>query len=70
MPTIKLNKDKNVKIFIIMEGIFKILQKILNRLFGYKWICEYCGALEYDVQQPFCKPCMHIHRKNIKMFNI
>ena len=53
-----------------MEGIFKILQKILNRLFGYKWICEYCGALEYDVQQPFCKPCMHIHKKNIKMFKV
>ena len=53
-----------------MEGIFKILQKILNRLFGDKWICEYCGAIEYDVQQPFCKPCMHIQRKTIKMFKV
>ena len=51
-----------------MEGIFKILQKVLNRLFGDKWICEYCGAIEYDVQQPFCKPCMHIHMKTVKMF--
>lgn len=53
-----------------MEGIFKILQKILNRLFGSKWICEYCGAIDYAHQQPFCKPCCHIHRGNIKMIKI
>ena len=53
-----------------MEGIFKILQTILNRLFGYKWICEYCGNIEYDVQQPFCKPCCHINRTDIKMLKI
>ena len=33
----------------------KLLKKILNRLFGYKWICEYCGAIEYCMEQPFCK---------------
>ena len=53
-----------------MEGIFKILQKVLNRLFGDKWICEYCGAIDYDVQHPLCKPCCHIHKGNVKMHKI
>ena len=57
----------NILIFICMEGIFGILQKILNRLFGSKWICEYCGAIEYAHKQPYCKPCCHIHRSDIKM---
>ncbi len=53
-----------------MEGIFGILQKILNRLFGYKWICEYCGALTYDVQRPLCKPCCHVYKKDVLMFKV
>ena len=53
-----------------MEGIFKILQKIMNRLFGSKWICEHCGAIEYDFQQPYCKGCCHIQRTDVKMFKI
>ena len=60
----------NIFIFICMEGIFGILQKILNRLFGYKWICEYCGALTYDVQRPLCKPCCHVYRKDVLMFKV
>ena len=51
-----------------MEGIFGILQKILNRLFGYKWICEYCGALTYDVQRPLCKPCCHVYKKDVFLY--
>ena len=46
------------------------MKKILNRLFGYKWICEYCGRMEYDMQQPYCKECCHVHRKDVKMFKI
>ena len=43
------------------------MKKILNRLFGKKWICEYCGRIEYAQIQPYCKPCCHIHRGNVKM---
>ena len=32
--------------------------------------CEYCGATEYDFQQPYCKGCCHIQKKDIKMFKI
>jgi len=48
----------------------KLLKKILDRLFGYKWICEHCGGVEYCFQQPFCKECCHIHRADVKMFRI
>ena len=50
--------------------MIKLIKKILNRLFGDKWICEYCGALEYDFNQPYCKRCCHIHRTDIKMIKI
>ncbi len=53
-----------------MEGIFKILKNILERLFGYRWICEYCGVIEYAMEQPYCKKCCHIHRSNVKMIKI
>ena len=47
--------------------MLNFMKKILNRLFGNKWICEYCGRIDYDVQQPYCKPCCHVHRGNVKM---
>ena len=53
-----------------MNYIFKILQKILNRLSGKRWICEHCGDIVYSRVQPLCKPCCHIHRGNVKMFKI
>ena len=53
-----------------MKGIFKILIKIIERLFGNKWICAYCGLIEYAMEKPYCKPCCHIYRRNIKMFKI
>ena len=53
-----------------MEGIFKILQKILNRLFGYKWICEHCGDIVKSHTQPLCKACSHIERIHAKMHKI
>ena len=55
-------------IFII--DMINLMKKILTRLFGNKWICEYCGATEYDFQQPYCKGCCHIQKKDIKMFKI
>ena len=53
-----------------MNYIFKILQKILNRLSGKRWKCEHCGDIVYSRVQPLCKPCCHIHRGNVKMFKI
>ena len=47
--------------------MIKLMKKILNRLFGNKWICEYCGTIEYAHQQPYCKPCSHIERQSKKM---
>jgi len=47
-----------------------ILKKILERFFGYKWICEHCGGIEYAMEQPYCKPCCHIQRGNVKMIRI
>ena len=48
----------------------KLLNKILDRLFGYKWICEHCVNIEYSKTQPFCKTCTHIERSPKKMFKI
>ena len=53
-----------------MKGIFKILQKILDRLFGYKWICEHCTRIEYSIERPYCKPCCHIEKTTKKMIRI
>ena len=50
--------------------MIKLIKKILNRLFGKKWICEYCGSIEYAMEQPFCKGCCHIQRTDMKMFKI
>jgi len=50
--------------------MIQLLKKILERLFGYKWICEHCARIEYATEQPFCKHCCHIHRGNVKMFKI
>ena len=50
--------------------MINLMKKILTRLFGSKWICEYCGGIEYDMQQPYCKECCHIYRKDVKMFKI
>ena len=48
----------------------KLIKKIINRLFGKKWICEYCADIVYSIKQPFCKPCCHIHKTKAKMFRI
>ena len=48
----------------------KLIKKIINRLFGKKWICEYCADIIYSKTQPFCKPCCHIHKTKAKMFRI
>ena len=53
-----------------MKNIFNILKKILERLFGNKWICEHCGRIEYATEQPYCKRCCHIQRTDVKMFKI
>jgi len=50
--------------------MIKLFKKILNRLFGNKWICEYCGAIEYAMEQPFCKECCHVQRTDVKMIKI
>ena len=36
----------------------------------YKWICEHCGDIVKSKTRPYCKPCCHIHRHNVKMFKI
>ena len=48
----------------------KLFQKIFDRLFGNKWVCAYCGVIEYSTIQPYCKGCSHIERRDIKMFRI
>ena len=53
-----------------MIFIYEMIYKLLNKLFGKRWICEYCGDIQYSRMQPFCKPCCHVHRKNVKMFRI
>jgi len=50
--------------------IYKFLKEMIERLFGKKWICEHCGAVEYAFQRPFCKPCCHIEKTNKKMLRI
>jgi len=50
--------------------MIEILKKILNRLFGKRWICEYCADTVYSITQPFCKPCCHVERTNKKMLRI
>ena len=47
-----------------------LLKNIINRLFGNKWICEYCGRIEYCFQRPYCKECCHVQRTDVKMFKI
>ncbi len=48
--------------------MIKFIKSIFERLFGNRWICEYCGKIEYAIHRPYCKPCCHIHRKDVKMF--
>jgi hypothetical protein len=48
----------------------KLIKKIINRLFGTKWICEYCADIQYSRTQPYCKPCCHIHKTNAKMIGL
>ena len=36
----------------------------------YKWICEHCGEVVKSATQPFCKPCCHIQRGNVKMLRL
>lgn len=36
----------------------------------YRWICEHCGDIAKSDTRPFCKPCSHVERKNVKMFII
>ena len=50
--------------------MFDLMKKKLNLLFGDKWICEYCGVIEYDVQRPLCKPCCHVYKKDVLMFKV
>ena len=45
-------------------------KNILDRLFGKKWICEYCADIVYSIKQPYCKPCCHIHSTTTKMIKI
>jgi hypothetical protein len=46
------------------------IKNIINRLFGYKWICEHCARVEYCINQPYCKPCCHIELTDKKMIKI
>ena len=48
----------------------KLIGQIVNRLFGNRWICEYCGDIQYCRTQPYCKPCCHVHNSNVKMIKI
>ena len=50
--------------------MIKLFKKIFNRLFGYKWVCEYCGDIVYCMEQPFCKECCHVQRTDVKMIKI
>ena len=48
----------------------KLIKKIINRLFGKKWICEYCADIVYCKTRPYCKACCHVHGRDVKMFRI
>ena len=50
--------------------MIKIINKILDRLSGKRWICEHCADITYSRTQPLCKPCCHINKGNVKMFRI
>ena len=48
--------------------MFNWLKNIFKK--KHKWICEYCGDVVKSHKQPFCKPCCHVHRTNVKMIYI
>ena len=48
----------------------KLIKNIINRLFGGRWICEYCYDVIKSHTQPYCKACCHVYKGNVKMLRI
>jgi len=48
----------------------KLLTYIMDRFFGNRWVCEYCGDTAYSRTRPYCKACCHVYQKGIKMIRI
>tara|TARA_B100000287_G_C20604276_1_gene769378 strand:+ start:1196 stop:1369 length:174 start_codon:yes stop_codon:yes gene_type:complete len=51
--------------------MINLLKKILMRYFSfekvYRWQCSTCGDVISAKEEPYCKLCMHVERKEVKM---
>ena len=58
----------SVGVYVISLWSYKNMNGCCKR--KQRWVCEHCGEIEKSHKQPFCKPCCHIHRGNVKMVKI
>ena len=47
------------------KGMINFIKNLFKK--NYKWVCYDCGDVVKSQTQPYCKPCSHINRNNMKM---